>query len=85
MSMQAGKQERIRERAYQIWEREGRPHGKESTHWHQAESEEAAERRTAKPAAKRASRKASAPSRSDGATAPKGATTKRSRTAPKRG
>jgi DUF2934 family protein len=29
----------IRERAYGIWEREGRPHGRELEHWLQAESE----------------------------------------------
>jgi len=32
----------IRERAYQIWEREGRPHGKSVEHWLQAEAEIAA-------------------------------------------
>lgn len=32
----------IRERAYGIWEREGRPHGRELEHWLQAESELAA-------------------------------------------
>lgn len=28
--------ERIRERAYQIWEAEGRPEGREAEHWKQA-------------------------------------------------
>lgn len=31
--------EAIRERAYVIWEREGRPQGRELDHWLQAESE----------------------------------------------
>ena len=31
--------EAIRERAYVIWEREGRPQGRELEHWLQAESE----------------------------------------------
>jgi hypothetical protein len=29
----------IRDRAYQIWEREGRPHGRERAHWQQATEE----------------------------------------------
>jgi hypothetical protein len=33
----------IRERAYHIWEREGRPHGREYDHWVQAQVELAAE------------------------------------------
>src|SRR5689334_23651409 len=36
--------ERIRRRAYEIWEREGRPHGRESEHWRMAVDELAAER-----------------------------------------
>lgn len=28
--------DRIRERAYQIWEAEGRPEGQEAEHWHRA-------------------------------------------------
>jgi DUF2934 family protein len=34
---------RIRQRAYEIWEREGRPHGRDREHWRQAEAELAAE------------------------------------------
>ena len=34
---------RIRERAYAIWEREGRPEGREHEHWLRAEAEIAAE------------------------------------------
>lgn len=29
----------IANRAYQIWEREGRPHGRDQDHWHRAERE----------------------------------------------
>lgn len=36
-------QERIRRRAYQIWEREGRPEGRHEQHWAQACQEIAAE------------------------------------------
>ena len=43
----------IQQRAYQIWEAEGRPHGRDQEHWYRAMSEMA----TVKP--KRASRKRS--------------------------
>lgn len=36
-------EERIRERAYEIWEREGRPEGKSVDHWLQAEAEVSAD------------------------------------------
>ena len=36
-------EQRIRERAYQLWEQAGRPDGKEVEHWLRAESEIAAE------------------------------------------
>lgn len=32
-------EEAIRERAYAIWEEEGRPHGKDLDHWHRAAAE----------------------------------------------
>lgn len=32
-------EEAIRERAYAIWEAEGRPHGKDLDHWHRAAAE----------------------------------------------
>jgi hypothetical protein len=28
---------RVRERAYRLWEQEGRPEGQERAHWHEAE------------------------------------------------
>ena len=31
--------ERIRRRAYEIWEREGHPHGRDREHWYRAERE----------------------------------------------
>jgi hypothetical protein len=40
---------RIRKRAHAIWEREGRPHGKEKAHWEQALLEESAEDGHAEP------------------------------------
>lgn len=39
-------EERIRLRAYEIWEREGRPEGREVEHWERARSEIGAERST---------------------------------------
>ena len=36
MLMMSISEERVRERAYFIWEREGRPHGKELEHWNAA-------------------------------------------------
>ena len=36
-------EERVRERAYAIWDRAGRPEGKSVEHWVQAEAEIAAE------------------------------------------
>jgi hypothetical protein len=36
-------EQRVRERAYRIWEREGRPDGKSVEHWMQAEAEIVAE------------------------------------------
>ncbi len=39
----AGKseEERLRRRAYELWEREGRPHGRHEHHWHLAREEAA--------------------------------------------
>ncbi|RWP80049.1 MAG: DUF2934 domain-containing protein [Mesorhizobium sp.] len=38
-----GQEERIRRRAHEIWEREGRPQGREREHWDQAVQEIEAE------------------------------------------
>ena len=37
--MDQGKTEKISQRAYEIWEFEGRPHGRHHAHWMQAEQE----------------------------------------------
>ena len=37
--MDGEQEERLRERAYAIWEREGRPDGQAERHWAQAEAE----------------------------------------------
>jgi DUF2934 family protein len=41
--MDSDKEARIRERAYEIWAREGYPHGKDAEHWQMAEAEITAE------------------------------------------
>ena len=37
--MENDKEERIRRRAHELWEREGRPDGREAEHWDVAERE----------------------------------------------
>ncbi|GAB1581155.1 DUF2934 domain-containing protein [Phyllobacterium phragmitis] len=37
--METGKEEQIKARAYEIWEQEGRPQGREHEHWEQARRE----------------------------------------------
>ena len=44
-SMAESRDERIRRRAYEIWDREGRSHGRHEDHWHQAAVEIDAEDR----------------------------------------
>jgi hypothetical protein len=41
--MESEKEARIRERAYEIWVREGQPHGRDAEHWQMAEAEITAE------------------------------------------
>jgi hypothetical protein len=57
--------ERIRERAYALWERAGGSHGQHEAHWHQASSEIDAEDAPsrAKPARKAAAKPAAAASK----------------------
>ena len=37
--MTPDREERIRQRAHELWEREGRPHGRHDDHWQQAREE----------------------------------------------
>jgi len=41
--MASGREDEIRQRAYRIWEREGRPDGMDKDHWERAERELAGE------------------------------------------
>jgi hypothetical protein len=43
MAMQPDRETKIRERAYQIWEHEGRPESREQEFWEQAKREVEAE------------------------------------------
>jgi hypothetical protein len=38
-SMHSGDNERVRQKAYDLWEKEGRPEGKHEDHWHRATRE----------------------------------------------
>jgi len=49
--MEDDRDRRVRERAHMIWEREGRPEGRDSEHWTQAEREIANEEAAAEAAA----------------------------------
>ncbi|GAA3079677.1 hypothetical protein GCM10010520_28450 [Rhizobium viscosum] len=72
----ASNEGRIRQRAYEIWEQEGRPHGEDLKHWLQAFQEIAASVETDGQSAKKPrSRKATTadlPAKSKGATKAKG-------------
>lgn len=46
--MSDDRQQRIRQRAHAIWESQGRPHGADHDHWHQAAREIDAEDATGK-------------------------------------
>lgn len=41
--MEIERERKIRERAYELWEREGRPEGEERSHWEEAERQVADE------------------------------------------
>jgi len=45
--MSKDKPGKVEQRAYEIWDREGRPHGKALEHWHQAVAEIAREEKKA--------------------------------------
>ena len=60
MQSQSDRDARIRDRAYQIWLSEGRPHGHDEAHWQQAEREIAAEEGGAADAKKTPARSPSA-------------------------
>jgi len=54
--MRSDREERIRQRAYAIWQSEGHGHGRHEDHWHRAEREIAAEEARSSKVPRRASR-----------------------------
>jgi hypothetical protein len=56
--MRSDREERIRQRAYAIWQSEGHRHGRHEDHWHRAEREIAAEEVGPGAAPRRAARSA---------------------------
>ena len=54
--MRSDREERIRQRAYAIWQSEGHDHGRHEDHWHRAEREIAAEEAGSSKAPRRAPR-----------------------------
>lgn len=82
--MSQGQQDRIRERAYLLWERDGGAHGDDWNYWLMAEREITAEDEvTAPPAAPRAPRKTSTGKTSTGKTAPNKAAAPKTKAATK--
>lgn len=77
--MESSREERIRQRAYEIWERDGRPHGRDAEHWQQAAAEIDAE--TAPAGAEAASEQQARPSPNP----PEAPAPRRSRAVPRRG
>jgi hypothetical protein len=69
----AWREQRIRERAYAIWESEGRPAGRAEAHWLQAEAEIADEARQSEQGAARASKRLAARAKKQGSAGPAGA------------
>jgi hypothetical protein len=54
--MRSDREERIKQRAYALWQSEGHGHGRHEDHWHRAEREIAAEEAGPRKAPRRASR-----------------------------
>jgi len=55
--MRSDRQRRVEQRAHEIWEAEGRPHGKHDEHWNRAEREIAQEGRGGRTAGSRTATK----------------------------
>jgi hypothetical protein len=66
--MRSDREERIRQRAYAIWQSEGHGHGRHEDHWRRAEREIAAEEAGPSKAPRRAARPGKAPGKPAAAT-----------------
>jgi hypothetical protein len=71
--------QQVQLRSYQIWEQEGRPHGRDHEHWFRAERELAVAERPAKSAAARSTARATKNGASAKKAAPKARKTSRSK------
>ena len=68
--MRSDREERIRQRAYAIWQSEGHAHGREEEHWHRAEREISAEEAGSNKASRRAPRSGKAAAEKSAAVSP---------------
>jgi len=68
--MRSDREERIKQRAYALWQSEGHRHGRHEDHWHRAEREIAAEAAGPGGPPRRASRPRKAASESSAAVTP---------------
>jgi len=68
--MRSDREERIRQRAYTIWQSEGHQHGLHEDHWHRAEREIAAEETPASKAPRQAGGSGKAPAQKPAAAKP---------------
>ena len=71
--------QQVQLRSYQIWEKEGRPHGRDQEHWFRAERELAATGRPVKRAAARSTARAATKAAPAKKAAPKTRKTSRSK------
>ncbi|QND65481.1 DUF2934 domain-containing protein [Mesorhizobium loti] len=79
MTMTDDRQERIRNRAHQIWLQEGQPAGHHERHWHQAAADVDQEDAAGKSAAKKPTKKAAGASKAKAAPKEAKAATKASK------
>ena len=68
--MSDNREDRVRQRAHEIWQREGQPEGQGARHWLEAEGEIDAEDEAAKPAKVKVPAKAKAPAKPKAAAKP---------------
>ena len=68
--MRSNREERVKQRAYELWQTEGHGHGRHEDHWHRAEREIAAEEAGPDGAPRRTSRPRKAASEKSAAATP---------------
>lgn len=75
-------QERVRRRAYELWEAEGRRHGRDLAHWLQAESELGSQGKARSASAGRGRRKTASVEAAKPAAAPRAASRRKPKSGP---